>query len=153
MARQTQMNPNGRQEAPPRAVSRSIADFWHDLMVLFELQGRLLAVELQETARESRWICALLVFSVCLAVSCIPVGLMGAAWLLAEQGALTTGQAFLIVFVLGWFAAGALIYGSLRILQQRVGLFRRSKAEWSESVRWAKATLKRLGPRPESGGR
>lgn len=153
MAYETQMNSNGRTESPPRAVARSFADFWHDLMVLFELQGKLIAVEVQEGARLARWSVVGMIGGVCLALSCLPVGFFGLAWLLAEQSALSPAQSLLVVFFVGLIVAGGVIYGCLRMLKDRVGLFPRSKAEWAENMRWAKATLKRIGPRPEAGVR
>jgi hypothetical protein len=133
---------NGLGESTGRRVVRSAADLWHHVMLLGELQGRLLAVELGEGFRKARTGVLFAVVGVLLGIASFPMVLAATALLLVETTSLTLAQAFGIVA--GVALAVSLIIaagGWLYLRSQTLGA-PRSRAEWTLNWRWLKETLR-----------
>src|SRR5262245_17314238 len=97
MDRQTQMSSDGIGESTGRRVVRSAAELWHHVMLLGELQGRLLTVELGEGLRKARTGTLFAVIGVLLGLASVPMVLAAVALILVETTSLSLAQAFGIV--------------------------------------------------------
>ncbi|TWU25123.1 hypothetical protein Pla52o_14210 [Novipirellula galeiformis] len=112
-----------------------------DVIDLFELQWELLSVDAQEAKRKLVRAAICGGIAATLAGSALTVVMIGTAFLLAEMTQLSNGGALLIaggvffsiVALLGWIAAVA--------LQSAAAAMSESKSEFSENLRWLKATL------------
>jgi len=143
MDRQTQVSSNGIGESTGRRVVRSAAELWHHVMLLGELQGRLLTVELGEGFRKARTGVLLAVVGVLLGFASFPVVLAAVALILVETTSLTLAQAFGIVAGVAFALSLVLAAGGWLYLRSQTLGAPRSRAEWSLNWRWLKETLRR----------
>jgi hypothetical protein len=143
MDRQTQVSPNGLGESMGRGVVRNAAELWHHVMLLGELQGRLLLVELGEGFRKARTGVLVVVCGVLLGMASIPVVLAALALVLVETADMTLAQAFGIAAGAGVALSVALAAGGWLYLRSQTLGAPRSRGEWSLNWRWLKETLRR----------
>jgi uncharacterized membrane protein YqjE len=142
MDHQTQMNGNGAGEPPVRGVARSAGELWHHILLLGELQMRLLAVELAEGIRRAKTGTVLLATGLILAMVTLPVLLVSAALVLVEQTRLTPAEAFSLVVGISLVIAAILVGGGLWHLRNNSAGLPLSRTEWKVNWRWLKETLR-----------
>jgi hypothetical protein len=123
-------------------VTTGVGEFFHDVICLAELQGQLLASDLQEGKSRAILPAMLLVAAPLLLLGTLPVLLIGIAWLLhsaagwSEAVSLLTvaGAAIVIAAVAGWIG--------WKRLSSAMSVMTRSRKELRENVRWIKGALK-----------
>ena len=147
---QTTVRPNAARsngEAPRQAITRNMADLAHDVTHLAELQTRLFAADLKDASLHATVPSAALMLAATASLSCVPIVLMGLAWLIAELTALPVYAGFLIV-------AGAVLVLSTIVaviawlrLRRSLEAFSRSQEEFNRNMRWIKLVLRHRGTR------
>ncbi|MFN0052001.1 MAG: phage holin family protein [Planctomycetales bacterium] len=143
MAYQTPMSANGRDEPTVRGVAGGAADLWHHLLLLVELQMRLLAAELAAGIRAARGACLLMLIGGAMLLASLPVGLASLAFILAETMDLSLGRAFALTALIAALMAGALVATGWRLLKTNAAGIPRSRDEWRLNWSWLKETLRR----------
>jgi hypothetical protein len=143
MDHQTSMNGNGASGEPPvRGVARSAGELWHHILLLGELQMRLLAVELGEGIRRAKTGTVILATGLVLALVTLPVLLVSGALVLVEQTQMTPAEAFSLVAGISLLIAAALIGGGLWHLKNNSAGLPLSRMESKANWRWLKETLR-----------
>ena len=140
MDHQTPLNADRPDEPTARDVGRSAADLWHHILILGELQTRLLAVELAEGIRQARSACVLLAIGGVVALASLPVALACLALVLAETTALSLGGAFAVASVFAVLTSCGLIAVGWRRLRNNATGIPQSRDEWRMSWSWLKET-------------
>jgi hypothetical protein len=120
-----------------------VADLAHDLVTLAELQGQLLATDLRDGARQAKTPAVLLVVAPVLALSALPVLLLGCARLLANGAGWSESASLLTVGAIALALAAVLGWLGWARLQKALSVVTRSREEFTENVRWLKAALSR----------
>jgi hypothetical protein len=124
-------------------VGGDIGELFEDISTLIELQFKLFAIDINTTLRRAIAPLGAAIVGMVLLVSCVPVLLMGLAWLLVEQADWSTGPALLatagVAAVLGAVAAAL---GGL-LLRKSGAALDRSRVELAENIRWIKAAFNR----------
>jgi len=147
MDHQTQMN--GTAASPARNVARNMADVWHDVVTLSELQVKLAAIDAREVLARSRMALALLVAGCCLAMAALPILLAAGALLLVEKTSLTPAAAFGLAGLIAIVVAGSLGGYGCWVLSRGIDGFQRSGSEWKRNMDWFKNVLaKSRAPAP-----
>ncbi len=140
---QTQVNSNGATTPVTSRALESAADLWQQILLLGELQARLLVVEVGEGVRQARAGVLLVVCGVVFGIVALPVVLAALALILVEVTELTLAQSFSVVAGCAIVVAACLTAGGWwRLRQQTLGA-PRSHAEWNLNWRWLKETLHR----------
>ena len=142
MDHQTQMNGNGAGEPPVRGVARSAAEIWHHILLLGELQLRLLNVELAEGIRLAKAGWVMLAAGLVVTLVTLPVLLVSAALVLVEQTRMTPAEAFSLVAGTALLIAAVLIGGGLLQLRNSSWGLPLSRLEWTANWRWLKETVR-----------
>ena|SRR5438270_6306882 len=146
MVDQTDVRPtDGQKELPPQTVARSGAEFFRDLTVLAELQGKLLLVDFRQGLWKLLTPFAVLVAGTTLALGSVPIALAALAVTLVETTKLTLAQSLGISLLVGIVLAAVLTLAGWTRLRSNLRFLNRSYAEWRRNLQWAKDTLKRLG--------
>jgi hypothetical protein len=143
MDHQTQMSGNGAGEPPVRGVARSAAELWHHILLLGELQMRLLAAELAQGIRLAKAGTVMLAAGLIVALVTLPVLLVSAALILMEQTGMTPAKAFSLVAGASLLIAAVLIGGGLWQLRTSSCGLPLSRLEWTANWRWLKETVRR----------
>ena len=150
MAHQATVEGNARRrngEPPTQAITRNMADLAHDVTLLAELQTRLFAADARQAAQRAAIPSAALVLAGIAALSCIPIVLMGIAWLLAEVAGLPVYAGFLITAAVVLLICAVLAAVSWVRLRRSLDTFSRSRDEFNSNVRWIKTVLRHRGTR------
>ena len=143
---QTPMNRNRPDEPTgPKAVRRA-ADLWHHVLILGELQTRLLAVELEQETRQARSACFLIVIGGVFALASVPIALACLALVLVETTSLSLGGAFAVASALAISTASILIMMGWRKLRKNFTGLPQSRDEWRSSWSWLKETFQGQPP-------
>ncbi len=142
MARQTQMNRNGKGPSAVRDVARSAAGLWHHLMTLAELQGRLFVIEVRAAILGIRTPAILVAISGVLAVTAIMLSPICAALVLVELTGISPALAFAIVIGLSLLVSSGMMYAAYCRFQT-VAALPRSLLEWRLNWNWLKSALQR----------
>lgn len=149
MVDQTSLNGSSTtSEAPQRAVARNTAELMADAITLAELQGRLLAVDIESGIWKVVPLAFTFLGGIVLAASCLPIALAAAALALVEYAAFKPPLAFALSFLGGGLVALALLAAAVWQLRSGLGLLERSHAEWKQNLKWLKGMLKRMGDKP-----
>ncbi|HBN79702.1 MAG TPA: hypothetical protein DD473_28540 [Planctomycetaceae bacterium] len=127
--------------APERRIQRNVSAFLHNVIELFELQGKLLAVDLRDSTNSLKLPAALLIVGMCLFLGMIPVFLGGLAFYLHQQAEWSLGASLMSVASLATMIAAALCYAGFRLSASGIGLLRRSQEELKENIAWIKSAL------------
>jgi hypothetical protein len=112
-------------------------------MLLGELQGRLLLVELGEGFRKARTGVLFVVCGVLVGIASIPVVLAALALVLVETADMTLAQAFGIAAGAAVALSVALAAGGWLYLRSQTLGAPRSRSEWYLNWHWLKDTLRR----------
>jgi hypothetical protein len=148
MDHQAQMN--GSAESPARNVARNMADVWHDVLTLSELQARLVAIETRDVLEKSRAAIGLLAAGCLVALAALPILLAAGALFLVETTSLTPAAAFGLAALVGIVVAGCLCAWGWWVLRRSCGGFQRSGCEWRRNIEWFKNVLARgSAPAPQ----
>lgn len=134
-------------EPPSKTMARNMADLGHDVTQLAELQARLFAADCQDAARHAAIPSAALTLSLLMVLSCVPITLMGIAWLISELAGLPVFAGFLITAAAGVIFSGVLAAVAWYRLRDSLRTFRRSREEFNQNLRWIKMVLRHSGTR------
>ncbi len=123
-------------------LGRNVSGFAHDLVTLGELQVRLLAVDCQDASRRAGLGIVGLGIGALAALGAVPLVFVTFAVALVELGGWSQTAAFALATVSGLvLGAIAMFFGWRRLL--RAGTtFGRSKAEFVQSMKWVKESLR-----------
>jgi len=137
MDHQTTMN-----RSRPHLVRKHLGELVHDAVTLAELQVELLKVDLRDAGQGVKGALALLVAGLVLALGCVPVLLLAGA-----QGLITglnwpAPWAYAAIGAVAAVVAGALLWIGLHRGSGALRTVQRSKAEFAETLRWFKGSLR-----------
>jgi hypothetical protein len=131
--------------SPLEGVVESVAGLGGDIAALAELQGKLALADLKVSAGEAAIPTLMLATGLVVALSSVPVALVGLAYLVAEATGWRTSLAFLVT------AAAVMVLALVVALVGYLGLtksfssFRRSRDELTRNVAWIKTVLLHSG--------
>ncbi len=148
MARETEVNGANARSAAPRAVVENIGEFVHDVVTLSELQSKLFVADLKDFRSGTVAPGSLMGLASVLFVGCVPVLLMGIAWLLVDYDVLAPGWALLAAGSGGAIVAGLMALTGWFIFRRQLAILDRSRAELEKNVTWIKSVLKHSGRTP-----
>jgi hypothetical protein len=126
-------------------VLGNLADFGSDIATLAELQAKLAALDLKESAGKAAVPAGLLASAGVLALGSLPVGLLGIAELLVTYAGLGRGWAYLATALAVTVIAVALALVGLPRIKTSFESFRRSREELTRNVAWIKTVLAQSG--------
>ena len=143
MVDQASVNGRGTARAPGSGSAQldGVAEFVDDLASLAELQAKLAAADFCDAARKSAVPIVLTVVGVAVMVASVPVGLLGAGWLLAS--ALKIHQGWAMLMMAGAAMALAGLAAGLGVMQLRHSFdsFRRSRKQLWLNLAWVRTVL------------
>jgi uncharacterized membrane protein YqjE len=142
MGGQTQINESARRNGAGAAFRENLSGLLHDVIELGELQMQLLTVDLAEARRRSVLAIVLVGSALVLALSSVPVLLLGIGWALVAWAGWTHAAAFAITAVVALLLAAGLAWLAWRRLNAAIGKLSRSGEEFATNVRWIKDALK-----------
>jgi len=128
-------------------VREGVGDLLHDIMSLGELQAQLLEVDARESLQKARTPVAMLVAGAVIALGAVPVLLIAVAEGLHELAAWDRWVSYLTSGVIGAAGGGLLMWLAGRQSAEFIAVFKRSRNELAENIRWIKYALTR-GRRP-----
>jgi len=135
---------DGKAEAPAATMMRNLGDCARDVIDLAELQARLLALDLKQSARRTAMMVGVGLVAVAFLLAGFPLLLTSIAILLAEAGGLSYWAAFFIATGIGFLAAailGAVAWAIFR----HIRWLERSRSELVQNLRWLKDLLSASG--------
>ncbi len=127
--------------APEKRIQRNVSAFLHNIIELFELQVKLLTVDLRDASNSLKIPAILLVFGLCLFLGMIPVLLAGLGILLHQQAEWNLGTSLVGVAIVATLIASGLCYAGLKLSMAGISLLQRSQEELKENVAWIKSAL------------
>ena len=136
---------NGKRQAPASRIVRNMGDFAHDVLVLAELQARLAALDLQQTARQSILPTVLVAVGLGLLAGSFPVLLATIAFALIEGADWPAWAGFLLATVIGLLLGAGVCAAAYGIFRKTATGLERSRKELSDNVRWLKEVLSASG--------
>jgi len=145
MVVETQINPTNGSPTPPQSMARNTGELLADAMTLAELQGKLLALDVQDDLRKFIAPLVMLVTGAVLGLSCLPVALVTIALGLVAGAELAPWLAFLLTLLVGVILAAGLVLGGVWYLRNELTFLARSRSEWQQNVRWFKSMVRRVG--------
>ena len=131
-----------KAQLPPAAVASSFGGMVSDLLELGELQLKLLKRDTTETISRTYIAVGLVVVGLITLFACLPIGMLAIAQVLHESAELSMVMSYTIVVGLGLILSGLLVLIGYFKLKRVGNVFRRSESEFSENVKWLKASLK-----------
>jgi hypothetical protein len=135
---------NERERSPDvTRVGGDIGELFDDISTLVELQFKLFGVDLKAAAKRAVAPIGLAAFGLVFLLGCVPVLLMGIAWVLVEQAEWSTGPALLAAAGAAALLGGASMAVGGLLLRNAGSTLDRSRAELSENIRWIKAAFNR----------
>ena len=143
----THQNGNGKSTAPPLVFSRNMSQLAHDVVELAELQSALVRLEFQGWWKQLVVPCGLLIVSVVIALSCMPVLVLSAAYGLQQVTSLSLALCLLIAGGVGAAIAVVMALVGWSKLKAAQAPLSESRRELSRNIRWIKSVLQhRAGP-------
>lgn len=136
---------NGKGQKPARRIVRNVGDCAHDVVVLAELQARLAALDLKQSAQQSVAPAGLLAVGLGLLAGSFPVLLMTIAFALIEGAQWPAWAGFLLATGVGFLLGAATCAGAYWMFRSSVTGLDRSRKELSENLRWLKDVLSTSG--------
>lgn len=145
MANQTPLSGSFGNGSVPEGVVGSLAEFGNDISTLAELQAKLTVIDLKESGRRALFPTILLAVALAILLGCVPIALVGVAYLLQDALSIDLGWSFLltagIALVLGLALAGIAGY----LLSRSFTSLRRSSEELSRNLAWIKTVVLHSG--------
>ncbi|GAC1466421.1 MAG: hypothetical protein NVSMB9_06950 [Isosphaeraceae bacterium] len=135
---------SGHHEGNGGVVS-GIADLGNDIATLVELQAKLAALDLRASSERLLWPVVVVVAAVLLAVSSIPVILLGIADLLSRALNINPGWGMLLTAVASLIVAAILITLFYKRIVQSFEPLRRSREEMTRNLAWIRTVLVHSG--------
>jgi len=146
MANQTSVETrDGHDESPATAFARSFSDCAHDIVNLSELQARLLALDLKQTARRTAAPAALAAVGLAILLGVVPILLVTIAYVLVEVAGWPHWAGFLLASGVGLIVGGGLAGVAYALFRNSFSALQRSRKELSDNLRWLKDTLSTSG--------
>jgi Putative Actinobacterial Holin-X, holin superfamily III len=137
-------------QASPLTLVGNIADLGNDIATLAELQAKLTALDAKECAAQATGPISVLGACMALALSSLPVILIGLADLIAVNTKLSAGMAQLIVGLVALVLAVVGGYVGWKGSLSSLDCFRRSREELVRNLSWIRTVLVYSG---RNGGR
>jgi hypothetical protein len=128
--------------SPPRRVRRNLSELAHDVVTLVELQVQLLAVDLRDARKTAGLAIAQLAAAVCLGLGAVPLLLFAVSHVLIESARWPPAVAYAVVGIAAAGVAGLLLWTGSRQSARALGTIQRSRAEFEETLRWLKGSLR-----------
>jgi hypothetical protein len=128
-------------------LGRNVSSFAHDVVTLGELQLRLLAVDVRDSAKAAGAGGACLVAGVLAAVGAIPLVFVTLALALIEFAGWSQTLSFALATLLGLISGAVLAWVGWKQTLSAGKTLGRSKAELVQTLHWIKETLR---PKEES---
>ena len=132
--------------SPINALQSSTRMLVRDTVELAELQLQLFAADGREMARKSAPPVLTVVAGVTIAMSALPMLLVGLAYALVELAGFPVWVAMLSSAVVGFLIGGVAVIVGLRWLRPQLEIWRRSADELKENVEFLKGSLNRTTP-------
>jgi hypothetical protein len=118
----------------------------HDAVELAELQLQLFAADGREMARKSAPPVLTMVAGVTVAMSALPLLLVGLAYALVELAGFPVWLAMFSSAVVGFVLGGVAVLIGIRWLRPQLEIWRRSAGELKDNVAFLKGELQRSSP-------
>jgi len=132
-----------REDSPPVAMARNVAEVTHDAIALGELQLKLIQADWEEGSTGLKFgLVAVIVGAVAL-LSCLPVLLIGLGFALTEWFTLSYATGMSLSGLIGLVAAILSAVIGYFAMKRGVATFGRSKQELRRNVIWIKSVLKK----------
>jgi hypothetical protein len=129
----------------PGYVRQQLGELVHDALTLGELQVQLFKVDLRDARKGVSIALALVGIGVVLALGSIPVLLFAAAQGLVSGLSWPAPWAYLAVGAAAVIVAGVLVWVGVRQASVATGTMHRSTAEFAETLKWFKGSLRGSG--------
>lgn len=126
-------------------MAGGISELAHDVVTLAELQLKLMRLDVQESAQRMIGPSVAMVVAGVVVFGCVPVLLLGLAFLLAETTSLSIAGGSLIAGTLGLLAAGVTGYLAYRRLRCCSVQLDRSRKELTQNVNWIMKAVRSPG--------
>jgi uncharacterized membrane protein YdjX (TVP38/TMEM64 family) len=130
-------------------VIGNIADLGSNLVTLGELQAKLAACDLRESAARAAVPVGLTTLGALLITAALPVALIGAADLLASATGLSVGVSLLLCALASCLLGALIAFLAGRTIGRSFESFRRSNDEFSRNLAWVKTVLSQSGKSPQ----
>jgi hypothetical protein len=143
MVDQASVNGRGTARGPisSSAGFEGVAEFVDDLESLVELQAKLAAIDFRDAARKSAVPIVLAAVGLTVVIASVPVGLLGAGWLLASALNIHQGLAMLMTAGAAMALAGLVAGLGAMQLSHSFDSFRRSHKQLLLNVAWIRTVL------------
>jgi hypothetical protein len=128
-------------DAPAMAMVSNLAEFGNDFATLAELQAKLAAIDMKESAGRAALPAGLLAGALVLLLGSVPVLLAGVAGLIARYLGIGPEWALLLTAAVALAAAAALGAMAVSRLGRSFSSFQRSREELTRNVSWIKTVL------------
>jgi hypothetical protein len=147
MVGETTMNRrNGSATSAANVVAKGMGELTHDIVSLAELQLELFRIDCRKGLKRILSPVALLLVAGIVAVGTVSIALMLVAEFLTQTAGLSRAAAFSIAAMSGFIAAVAIGVVGWSYLRGVVGVFERSREEFTRNMTWIKHALKRPAP-------
>lgn len=131
-----------REDSPPVAMARNVAEVTHDAITLGELQLKLMQADWEEGSGGVKFGLVAIVVGALALLSCLPVLLIGLGFALTEWFSLSASTGMALSGLLGLVSAILSAVVGYFMMKQGVATFGRSKQELRRNVLWIKSVLK-----------
>ena len=132
-------------EPSPGSMVGNIAEFGNDIATLVELQAKLALYDSKDCIHRATFPVIFLVAAAAVALSTLPVMLLGVAGLLFTFTAIPLWGSCLIVAAVALIVAGIVAYLSYREAFSSINSFRRSSEEFTRNLSWVRTVLVHSG--------
>lgn len=126
--------------AAPEHLRQDVGALTRDIVMLAELQFELLREDVVQTLKKARGAIVLMIVAAIAALACLPVMVLGVAFLLAEAG-IHLGFAMLLVSVVVLAASGVTAAMSWTRMRKAATPLGRSQREFRINLNWVKRAL------------
>lgn len=128
------------------SAARSVGQILHDILTLSQLQARLFQLDARQAAAKIQRPMLALACGAALAISALPIALVGIALLLIDVAGLSRLASFWITFIFAVFVAASLVSYAVAWFRQPPGLFEYSREELENNIERVKEMLHRSAP-------
>jgi hypothetical protein len=127
---------------PPKSETRTVGELARDVLQLTKLQVASFRFELRRWLRELVWPSVVLVTAGVVALSCLPVLMLSAAYGLAESGLLPLSRSLLVVVCCSAAIAGVCGFAAWRRVCASTAPLGRFRREWIRSLHRVRELLR-----------
>ena len=138
------------EKSPINTLRSSTRMLVHDAVELAELQLQLFAADGRDMARKSTPPLLMIMAGLVIAISGLPLFMVGLAYALVELAGFPVWIAMFSSAVIGVVIGGTAVMVGIKWLQPQLEIWRRSAGELKENVEFLKGSLSR--PTPDDGG-